>query len=435
MSLLKVGGIDSEGLATPFSVSSHGGLDVSSAIKTHTIPSFKSVLAGNTRTITIDTPTPYRVFVRGLLGLNLSSWELRTASNSIGEIDFGSLTEKELILSSTGDSLLNDLKNTYIGFGTSDARYSEVIVPKTATTKLEITNTSEIDNEVEIHIAYFPWEVVGNDEGNKIIFGSIKEINNLITRFSQVNSPFRLIFQPTDGSVNSKWEVKVTHTIADDSGRNTEILIKDNEKLLESDGASITVGDGTDDLAYSDLCYPLGNAVVLKFINNSAESLSGNYYLVEYPFEVNTNIVDDSSDVPKLDSTTPLVTRYRATMAAGDETTKIAYDTSKKTLIEFLEFSSNDYPSPVLRIRVKNEDGSYQDSDISTSWAGAGGRVDMATIEANGFSLFDVIAHEDGDFKYALNRYMSFPFGVTIEIKNISESEVKFALSAYSILG
>ena len=109
------------------------------------------------------------------------------------------------------------------------------------------------------------------------------------------------------------------------------------------------------------------------------------------------------------------------------------YETDTYTRIEYLEFASTNPDLPSIQIIPKNKSGPNQNAlGIARHETGGGGPMSMKNLDESMSSLFDKLHRDTDGAKYALNRYLTFPHGVLINITPGGFTS-NFALRGYAV--
>lgn len=251
-------------------------------------------------------------------------------------------------------------------------------------------------------------------------------------------SPFKIFFFIDDSNnTDVPWEIRISSERVwkegeDSSSRRILPLGASlgNTVVIESDGSvDVVTGNGTRASAYSDLLKPSGNHIQAILTNNDpSRPLVGRIFVVKYA--ESRAIWDNPSaqDYPDV---------INSQIVVDEETpaTQVLYETDDFTRIEYLEIGSNNATSPSLQIRPKDQNGNDPWSlGIMNQNTGTGGGMSMAGLDENRSSLFDKMYREADGSKYALNRYMTFPYGVKlVVVKGSAPVGTSFGIRGYAV--
>lgn len=247
-------------------------------------------------------------------------------------------------------------------------------------------------------------------------------------------SPFRIFFFINSGNEPSvPWDIKITYEQVwkeGDASASRRSLITADKVVVESDGSpEVVTGNGVRAAAYSDLIVSVGNYITARLTNKDpSRPLVGKIFVVKYGVaEVLQDIVSDKSY--------PDTILAQVVVDSETPATQVLYETDDYTRIEYLEVGSNNKDYPSFQIIPKDAEGGLLTAlGMVGSNTGAGGGMNMRSMDENFSSLFDRMYRADDGAKYSLNRYMTFPHGVRILfIKGSSPVGTSFAIRGYAV--
>lgn len=251
------------------------------------------------------------------------------------------------------------------------------------------------------------------------------------------------------------WELKITQKQLDtleSAGTSVEHrnrlsafdgAIKVTDAVISSGGQVLEAGYGSRASGWSNLTESEVTGFNYQLTNNSStESFDYQLIVVSYPYEtlvedrlksvekhlanLAANTVEDNAEYPE-------VVSHNATLSSLDPSS-VAYDSDSYTRIEHLDFASTSADEPTIKIQPKNKDGSLQGPiSIGNAVTGLGSHIAMATIRQYKSNLFDIASSDGSATVVSLNRYMTFPHGLTITLEYNKEDEIQTSIRGYFV--
>lgn len=234
-----------------------------------------------------------------------------------------------------------------------------------------------------------------------------------------VHSGFRILVKIKKG-FSAKWSVK-------EYPRILNWIRSSAEKILESDGEDVLLGNGVRSLAYTDVLTPLStsNRIEIEHMSDSDEIVME--YDVVLQRHLNTSVGGVVIDGEKHMLLEPFDVNRNGTIEGGMMETIL--ETKGNTIIDSLEVSSDHDEMQIILQYMIN--GDYKSlATIKKDGSSRLGVYAKSIVQENA-SMWNILSYEEGAYKYSLKKPLVLPEGCRVRIRNNSSDEKNSAVSIY----
>lgn len=206
------------------------------------------------------------------------------------------------------------------------------------------------------------------------------------------------------GDVSKSW--LVNHLIGTGS---EQVPARGQTEIIYSTGEVLRTGYGSRNFGYSAPIQSLGGQDRIGIINRSDVSLIFDIFKIDLP---------QNANFTRNKETNPISASLALT---NPQVGAVIYDNQNKSRLDYFEMAfnkDNAFSVQISPYTKTGESGNAIGSVLKNGSNVAG--INPLMIVNQGLSLFDVMAYEDGAYKFALNRTLEFPYGFKISITNVN---------------
>lgn len=206
------------------------------------------------------------------------------------------------------------------------------------------------------------------------------------------------------GDVTKPWFVN--HLIGVGS---EQVPTRGQIEIIYSTGEVLRTGYGSRNFGYSAPIQSLGGQDRIGIINRSDVSLIFDIFKIDLP--QNANFTRNKETNP-----------ISASLTLTDpQAGTVIYDNQNKSTLDYFEMAFNKDNAFSVQISPYTKTGELGTAIGSVLKNGSNVvGINPLMIVNQGVSLFDVMAYEDGAYKFSLNRKLEFPYGFKITITNVN---------------